>query len=153
LPIEVLKVLAEGGLEPEVGFLDGYLVVGSSFPGTRYHGIVSPDQRPRCSRGNRSAFDETGHPTVCIRGGGTQPEGNRKRRLVHQLFHVFEKRLVEDSAGVDLEEHKFLTGVGSGLDRIDHEMKRRGIQRAADVDDVDTPAFPLSAGTKTSGEQ
>ena len=94
--------------------------------------------------------DDLPDTPVGIRRSRAYPGRNRKRWAVQNLFERGQSLGVEYGRGIDLEDGQNLTARSRLVDRDTHEIEGRGVERAADIDDVDA-GLPIAA-TGTCGD-
>ena len=85
-------------------------------------------------------------PLACAGAGPTQA-ATGKRRAIQNLFERGQSLGVEHGRGIDLEDGQNLATRRRLLDRGAHEIEGRGVERAADIDDVDAGLSLAVTGT------
>ena len=87
-------------------------------------------------------------PTVDGGRGGPDPDRDWQRGLRDQAGQPLICVPVEDGPGVELDHSQDLAGIGTVLDGVGDEVERRGVERPADVNEIDA----TSRGRGASGE-
>ena len=85
-----------------------------------------------------------GNSSVGNGGSRAHPDRHRQWWILDRVGQGLQGIGVESRRGIDLKHRKYLTPLGGGLDRSFHELQGRGVERAADVDDID-PTFLIGA--------